>query len=104
MDTRITTRRFDLSDKLRSHIENNVSKLNRYFDNIQDIHFVLEDYESRVDGKTAEVTLSLPGGILRAEHASSTHREAVSECVRQLRRQVIKHKDRLASVDQDRHR
>ena len=104
MDTRITTRRFDLSDKLRTHIETTASKLSRYFDNIQDIHFVLEDHETRVDGKKAEVTLSLPGGILRAEHSSSTHRESVSECARQLRRQVIRHKDRMTSVDQDRHR
>lgn len=104
MDIRITTRRFDLSDKLRSHIETTAGKLGRYFDNIQDIHFVLEDYETRVDGKKAEVTLSVPGGILRAEHTSSTHREAVNECTRQLRRQIIRHKDRLTSIDQDRHR
>jgi len=104
MQTRITARHFDVSDGLRANIENTVGKLGRYYDGIQEAHIVLDGHESRVEGKSAEITVTVKRQLLKAQQVSTTHQDAVRGCVRQLRRQVVRYKDRLRDVKQDRHR
>lgn len=102
MQTRITARHTTLNDGLRGHIESSVNKLGRYYDGIHDAHVVL-DGQAGVS-KTAEVKLHVYRRTLTAQHAAPTYQEAVTSCVRQLRRQVLRYKGRLRSTDQDVHR
>lgn len=104
MQTRITARRFEIPDALREHIERSVNKLDRYFDGIHDVHVVLDGHDSNGEGKLAEVTIAVPRGLFRAQHTAASHKDAVSGCVRQLRRQVLRHKEKLKATNQDRHR
>jgi putative sigma-54 modulation protein len=105
MQTRITARRFDVSDGLRAHIENSVGSLGRYFDGIQGAHVILDGHDSNGAGKIAEVTVTVPRrGQLRAEQVASTHQEAVRGAVRQLRRQVVRYKDEVKDRKKDRYR
>jgi ribosomal subunit interface protein len=104
MQTRITARRFEVADGLRAHIENSVTKLERYYTGIHDAHVVLDGHESPGDAKTAEITVSVSRQQLRAQRSATTHEQAVSNCIRQLRRQVLRYKNRMRSTDQDRHR
>lgn len=104
MQTRITARHTDVSDGLKAHIENSVNKLGRYFDGIQDAHVILDGHHGSNVDKLVEITVKVPRGQLRAEQTATTHRDAVSGCVRQLRRQVLRYKDKIKSTDQDRHR
>jgi len=103
MQTHIIARHTAVPDGLRAHIETSVDKLGRFYNGIQKAQVVLNGAELRA-GKTAEVSLTLRRHQLRAQQAASTHEEAVSGCVRQLRRQVLRFKDQTRSTKQDRHR
>jgi putative sigma-54 modulation protein len=104
MTTRITARNTDLSDGLRAHIEQTVSKLDRYYDGIHDAHVVLEGQESSDLNKKAEVKVNVYRRTLSAQGAGPTYQEAVTGCVRQLRRQVLRYKDKIRSTDKDSHK
>lgn len=104
MSTRITARHAELSDGLRAHIEHSVSKLDRYYDGIHDAHVVLDGHESSTLSKTAEVKVHVYRRTLTAQDAGSSYQDAVSGCVRQLRRQVLRYKGKIRSTDKDVHR
>lgn len=95
MQTRITAHQCEASDGLRSHIEQSVSKLGRYYDGIVDAHVILKEDPSPSDEKLAEVTLNVYRQTLVATDTAPTHGAAVDGCVRQLKRQVTRYKDRL---------
>lgn len=102
MQTRITARNTTLTESQRGIIEHSVGKLDRYYDGIHDAHVVLN--EDAGISKTAEVKLNVYRRTLTAQDEAPTYQEAVSGCVRQLRRQVLRYKDRARSTDQDVHR
>jgi putative sigma-54 modulation protein len=93
MQTRITARHFAASDGLRSHVARSLGKLERYFDRIHDAHVILHD--APPTDSRAEIALSAPRQTFSAAYAAPTVEAAVDGCVRQLRRQVVRHKDRL---------
>ena len=103
METRITARGADVSETLRADIEQSVSKLDRYYDGIHDAHVVLGGEEGTA-GKKAEVKVNVSRRMLKAEGAAATYQEAVSGCVRQLRRQVLRYKDGVRDTSKDVHR
>lgn len=104
MPTRITARHTELSDGLRAHIEKTVSKLDRYYDGIHDAHVVLDGQDSDNLGKKAEVKVHVYRRTLTAQDAGSTYQDAVTGCVRQLRRQVLRYKGKIRSKDKDSHK
>lgn len=104
MQTRITARRVEVSDGLRAHIENSVSRLGRYYDGIHDARVTLDGHETPGPTKKAEITVSVYRRTLKAQDTAATHREAVDGCVRQLRRQVLRFKDQVRSTKKDVHR
>ncbi len=101
MQTRITARHTTLTDSLRGHIEHSIGKLGRYYNGIHDAHVVLNG-DTGVS-KTAEVKLNVYRRTLTAQEDAATYQEAVNGCVRQLRRQVLRYKDRTRSTDKDIH-
>lgn len=104
MSTRITARHTDLSDGLRAHIEQSVSKLDRYYDGIHDAHVILNGKDSNDLGKKAEVKVSVYRRTLTAQDDGTTYQDAVNGCVRQLRRQVLRYKGKIRSTDQHVHK
>ena len=104
MQTQITARGFDTSDTLREHVAASLTKLDRLYDGIQDARVILTDGEGGAQEKRAEVALHLRQQTLTVSSTAKRHEEAVADCVRQLKRQVIRHKDRVRSVKQDWHK
>lgn len=95
MQTRITARQFDAPSGLRAHVMNEVGALGRVYDGIQDVHVVLKAEPPLA--KSAEVAVQVYRHTLTARATAATHEAAVDGCVRQLRRQVLRYKDRLRS-------
>lgn len=95
MQTRITARHFNASAGLRTYVEESVSKLDRFFDRIHDVHVILEDDQAPDAGKRAEIALNVPKQTFTASETGPTHKAAVNSAVRQLKRQVVRHKDKL---------
>jgi putative sigma-54 modulation protein len=101
MQTRITARHVQVDDGLRANLEKSVTRLSRYYDGIVDARVVLHESERPHEGKSAEVVLNVYRQTLTAQGHASTHTEAVNNCVRQLRRQVLRYKDRLRGTKHD---
>ncbi len=95
MQTRITARHFDASLGLRTHVEESLAKLERFYDRIYDAHVILEDHPSPEAEKRAEIALNVYRRTLTASDTAPSHRAAVDGCVRQLKRQVVRYKEKL---------
>jgi ribosome-associated translation inhibitor RaiA len=60
MQTRITARRFDVSDGLRAHIENSIGKLDRIFDGIHDLHVILDRQDTNAGPPSGIIARLMP--------------------------------------------
>ncbi|MFN3595795.1 MAG: ribosome hibernation-promoting factor, HPF/YfiA family [Rubricoccaceae bacterium] len=92
MQTRITARQCDAPEPLRLHIDTSIRSLGRFYDGIHDAHVILATAPAQ--SKTAEVAIRVSRSTLTARDEASTHEAAVDACVRQLRRQVLRYKDK----------
>lgn len=91
MPTHIAARHVEVPNGLRAHIEQSVGKLDRFYNGIHGARVTLNGSES--GQASAEVLLTVSRRTLTARQTAPSHREAVDECVRQLRRQVLRYKD-----------
>lgn len=103
MTTDVTFRHFDSVSDLRDHAIKGVNKLTKFYDGITTAHVVLGIEPMNTDTKTAEISLGVYRRTLTASETARTHEEAINRCVSQLKRQVLRYKDRLRSVDKDVH-
>lgn len=97
MEINIQAIHFDADQKLEDFIKEKVTKLTQYYDNILLATVYLKvDKAQAVDNKIAEIKLSIPGKDLFAEKQSSSFEESTVEAVDALRRQILKHKGKMA--------
>jgi putative sigma-54 modulation protein len=87
---------FDADVKLINFIEQKVSKLERFFDHIiaADVILRLEN-NGQVKDKIAEIKIKVPGTVLIAKETDKSFEAAVDATAEALRRQLIKHKERI---------
>ncbi|WP_022836779.1 ribosome hibernation-promoting factor, HPF/YfiA family [Salisaeta longa] len=104
MKVQITARHVDLTDSLRTHVEQRTQKLERYYDGIVDAHVILGKDNSPAEEKTAEINIDVYQKRLSAADKASTHEAAVKLCVDHLRRQLERYKAQLRSTNKDAHR
>jgi putative sigma-54 modulation protein len=104
IQTQITTRHVDVSDRVREYAEERTDKLEQFYDGIVSAHVILGEDNSPAEKKTAEINIDVYQKRLSAEDSASTHQEAINLCVDHLRRQLEKYKAKLRSTDQDVHR
>ncbi len=92
MQISVTGHHVDITDALRNHVEEKISKLKRHFDNVVDIHVILtvEKHEQK-----AEATVHVSGATLFAEDTQDDMYTAIDNMVDKLDRQIIKHKEKL---------
>lgn len=100
MQPQITARHFEAAPRLRTHIDQQIAKLHRFYDGITDIHVILGLNGTPERGKHAEITLSVYRQLLTATDTAATHEEAVNHCVDRIRRQIDRYKAQLKHVDQ----
>ncbi|MFT5832822.1 MAG: putative sigma-54 modulation protein [Cognaticolwellia sp.] len=89
---------FDADVKLTDFIEQRLEKLERFYDQIimADVMLKLEN-SGQVRDKVAEIKLKVPGSVLIAKETDKSFEAAIDSSVEALRRQLIKHKERLRS-------
>lgn len=87
---------FDADVKLIEFIEHKLGKLERFFDHIimADVILRLEN-TGQVRDKVAEIKLKVPGTVLIAKETDKSFEAAVDSATDALRRQLIKHKERM---------
>lgn len=91
MQLSITGRHVEVTDSLRNYVTEKFQKLDRHFDQVIDIHVILE-----VDKlvQKAEATVQVSGGKLFAEESQEDMYAAIDGLIDKLDRQVLKHKDK----------
>ncbi len=92
MDTRITARHFNASQRLKDFVNARVGKLERFYDGITDARVILSKHNASGGAKAAEITLKVRRNSLIAQEEATTYEEAIDRCVSRLRRQILKYK------------
>lgn len=90
---------FKADIKLVDFIEKKLSKLDQYFDHILEAQVVLKlENSGQVRDKIAEIRLNVPGEVIFAKESSKTFEAAVDEAADALKRQLIKHKEKIRAL------
>jgi len=97
MQSRVTARHFTLSDALREHVENRSRHLERFFDHIIDLHWVLDIDKHR---HVADLSAKVHGTVLTGRAETSDIKASVDEVADKMEAQLKKYKARLKDRDQ----
>jgi putative sigma-54 modulation protein len=92
MQLTITGHHIDVTPALKDKVESKLSKLERHFDHLTDVHCILT--VEKLQHK-AEATVHLSGGTIHADAIHEDMYAAVDSLVDKLSRQVTKHKEKL---------
>lgn len=92
MQINLTGHHLELTDPLRTYVEEKFQRLERHFDNVTDVHVVLSVEKLR---QKAEASLLLGGNQLHAEAVTEDMYAAIDGLVDKLDRQVVKHKEKV---------
>jgi putative sigma-54 modulation protein len=92
MDVRFVTRNAEASEELKSLMQKKLSKIEKFFNRISDVAVVL-DYKRGMN--IVEITANVNGLVMRGEDYSSDMRKAFDKSLKNIERQVKRHKDYL---------
>lgn len=96
MDIKIHSIHFDADQKLLDYINDKVSKLSLFFDHIIASEVFLRlDKSSEKENKITEIKILIPGKELFAKKQCKSFEEATDLVVEALRKQVVKHKEKV---------
>lgn len=98
MKIKITGKNMDITDALKDITFKKLGKLDKYFQEDVETNVTLSVEKNR---QIIEVTVNLPGTILRAEEYSDDMYTSIDEAVDVLERQIRKHKTKLQKRYQD---
>jgi putative sigma-54 modulation protein len=92
---------FDADVRLKDFIQSKLSKLRQYHDGIVDAQVYLKlDKNHEVGNKVVEVKMLVPSNTIVSTQQARTFEEATDLCVDQLKRQLVKTKEK----DKDKHK
>ncbi len=90
--------RFDADQKLIDFIQKKANKLDKFFDRIIDGEvFMRLDKDDNMENKVIEIKLNIPKNQLFAKERARTFEAASDLAIDALRRQIVKHKDKIIS-------
>ena len=92
MEVRFVTRNAEVSDDLKDFMENKLGKIEKFFSKINDVQIVL-DYKRGMN--IVEITANGKGIVLRGEDYSPDMRKAFDKALKNIERQVKRHKEYL---------
>ncbi len=103
MKVNVNSIHFHADSKLITYIERKLSRLSRFFDRISEaeVSLKLQDTGGRVREKTAEIHLRMPNGWVIDRKTGDSFEMAVNASVDTLKRQVSKHKLKMANHAHD---
>jgi putative sigma-54 modulation protein len=92
MQIDVTGHHVDITEPMRSYVEEKFQRLERHFDHVTDVHVVLSVEKLR---HTAEATIQLTGSKLFADSTEENMYAAIDGLTDKLDRQIKKHKEKL---------
>ncbi len=99
MKISISSLHFKTDKKLDDFITEKVEKLGTFYEGIITAEVTLKlDKKEDAENKTVDLRLVIKGNDLFAKKESSTFEEAIDDVVEALRKQLIKHKEKLKGI------
>ena len=92
MNIEITARHFDLTPELKEHIENEVTGLTRYFENIISSEVILDVEKYR---QTAEIKVKVYNASLTGTSDTDDMYASIEQAMDKVKTQLKKYKERL---------
>ena len=88
--------RFDADQSLITFMQKKADKLDKFFDRIIDAEiFMRLDKDNNMENKIVEIKLNIPKNQLFAKERAKSFEEAADMAIEALKRQIIKHKDKI---------
>ena len=87
----MTGRNIDITESLREYVQGKFSKLERHFDQINNVHVVLNVEKLQ---QKAEAKINVNGAEIFAMSENTDMYAAIDALIDKLDRQVIKHKEK----------
>ncbi len=98
MNLVISGKNIDITDGLRSAVEEKIGKLERYFSDSTEVHVTMSTEKSR---QKIEVTVPMKGSIIRAEETSTDMYVSIDLVEEVIERQLRKYKNKLIQKEQN---
>ena len=92
MEIRITARHFELTDNLKKFAEDEIKRLEKYYDHIIDCHVTMSVEKSR---QIAELTVKVYGTVLTSKAKAFDMYVAVEQVIAKMETQIKKYKSKL---------
>ena len=94
MNIKITARKFKAHDTLKEFIKEQISSLEKYYDNIMNAEVVLSYINQNNSIKNAEIIIQIPGQTMKAKNESEDFNKSVALSVTKLKTQLKKHRSK----------
>jgi putative sigma-54 modulation protein len=96
MQIEIRSIHFKADRKLEEFIKDKIEKLSQFYDGVigSEVSLKLSNTET-IENKITEIRLSIRGNDLYAKKQSKSFEEATDNAIEALRRQLIKHKEKI---------
>ena len=94
MQLSITGHHVEITEALRSYVEEKIQRIERHFDHVTNVHVVLRVEKLQ---QKAEATLHVSGGAIYADDTQEDMYAAIDGLIDKLDRQVVKHKEKLTN-------
>ena len=98
MNLVISGKNIDITEGLRSAVEEKISKLERYFNDSTEVHVTMSTEKNR---QKIEVTIPMKGSIIRAEETSTDMYVSIDLVEEVIERQLRKYKNKLIDKEQN---
>ncbi len=96
MEIKIQSIHFDATEQLKAFIEKKVSKLEKSYEDIQNVEVQLKVVKPATSlNKETSITVMVPGQRIFVEKVCDTFEEGIDLCVDSLRVQLVKFKEKL---------
>lgn len=92
MHIQITAKNIELTDAIRSYVEKKVKRVKKYFDQVIDVHVVLEVQKNV---HIAEILVNAKGVFLKGLEKSEDLYASIDLALDKIDRQLVKYKEKL---------
>ena len=94
MQLNLTGHQLEITDSLRDYVGSKLTRLERHFDRLMDVHCILTVEKLR---HKAEAKINVSGSTLFADSVEDNMYAAIDTLVDKLDRQIKKHKEKIGA-------
>ena len=94
MEIKLKTLKFDAGEKLVAFVEKKVSKLERFYEGLNEVNVTLTLLHEP-DNKDCKLQIHIPGEELIIQRNARTFEDAVTECADAMKEKLTRFKEKL---------